>query len=181
MASPQGFGQGAHGCGSDQIGVQAGTLVGRAWMVNGEVSEGATSEVTLSSHLITFWIRVRVTFLGGVGELAESGRAWEGAVGRGAGALPRDASGLCTPCSDLHPQACSKASVPPGAPWTIPGGKGWQLTASGAGPRRTHRTRGRGSWGLSFSRTSEGECPIPAGSAVESERLRRLACGRAPF
>lgn len=40
VASPQGFSQGARGWASDQIGVNGGTLAGRAWMVNGEVSEG---------------------------------------------------------------------------------------------------------------------------------------------
>lgn len=56
MASPQSFSQEAQGqdtWGSDQL----GTCVGRAWIVNEEVSEGAALEAGHpSSSLIPFWI-----------------------------------------------------------------------------------------------------------------------------
>lgn len=82
--------------------------------------------------------------------------------------------GLCPP------QGCPKTSVPPGAPWTIPRGKGRWPTAAGAEPWRRHRTRDPGSWALSSCRTWEGGRPSPAGSAVGSKGLRCLAGRRAP-
>lgn len=71
MASPQGFSRGAQGqgtWGSDQIGVAGGTRVGRAWMVNEEVSEGTTlgaGHPHFQPHPLLDLI-IWVTFLGGM-------------------------------------------------------------------------------------------------------------------
>lgn len=115
MASPQGFSREAQGrdtWGSDQV----GTRVGRAWMVNKEVSEGGTLGAGHpSSSLMPFWVSelgspsrvgwgIRWSLEGGSGW---GGRGYRETLPVSALSVPILPPGLCCP------QACSKVSVCP--------------------------------------------------------------------